>query len=240
MTPPPARVWLSRYDEPLDPALATSSRIPAPCRRSPRVGAVSRRPSSASSIRSRFSPLARAQEPRRIDGGEEDRVAHQPVRLRVGAGRDGGRVHPRHRRIHGVVSGEDDAARAERMQVRHQFRRDVVRPQPVEDDQQMPLLRAPGRPPLGLRRGRPASGGEARKGRPAARPRGIRAWGRSIATRRARLRTPAPPATASTGRRHGIAPCTSAAGSRSAVGHFRARHDGSPALHWWAWRWHDT
>ena len=55
MTPPPATVWFSRKDEPLDPALATSSRSPDSCRISPSVGAVSSRPPSASSTCSRLS-----------------------------------------------------------------------------------------------------------------------------------------------------------------------------------------
>ena len=94
-------------------------------------------------------PLARAEEARGVDVRKEDRVAEQAVRLGIGAGGYGRRVDPRHRRVDRVVAGEHDSPLAERVQVRHQLRRHVVRPQAVEDDQQVAVP-----PPLRpLRRG---------------------------------------------------------------------------------------
>ena len=72
---------------------------------------------------------------------EEDRITHHAVRGWVRPGDDGGGVDARDCGEHRMVMGEDDAAPADREDVRHHVLRDVIRAQAVEHDQQLAVWR---------------------------------------------------------------------------------------------------
>jgi len=77
----------------------------------------------------------------RLDVGKVDTVVHDPVTIRVGAGHDGGGVDPGDRGKGGVVLLEDDPFAAQRVEVGHEARIDVVGPEPVHHDQDNALSR---------------------------------------------------------------------------------------------------
>ena len=75
-----------------------------------------------------------AERPRRVERGDVHLVAGDPVRRRLGAGRQRGRVHPRDRGEHGVAVREVHALGAQAEEGGRVLRGDRVGPQPVDDE----------------------------------------------------------------------------------------------------------
>ena len=176
------------------------------------------------------------EESARLDPGEVDAVAHEPMRLRVGARGKRRSIDARDRRVDGVMAGEHDAAPADGRQAGHHVGRDVVGPQAVDHHQQVPTrgrLRRRGddqtereqQPDEGC-----ASMGAMRASDADAEERSRRAWARHAGIVRANDDGQVTDTSGCTGRRRGSATRQSRAAARpgasrrSSVGFIAAAH----------------
>ncbi len=134
--PPVASVWFRSSVAPLDPLLTASRDLPCRSkhlaergrREQPALGALDLPPGSRAS---------RYRGPGRVRARNVDGVPHQPMRFRIHARDERGRVDAGDGRKDRMVRREDDAALAEGGQPRHDLWRHVVRTEAVDDDDQV-------------------------------------------------------------------------------------------------------